>query len=142
QGAGEIVPVVVSGWLPRKACNAVAGAAADVFIGIGRRLAAAGQSIADHREVGRQDASDVEVVDGGEQFAPGEVPVAAKDDQDARLRQKRLVGALTQTIVLADRLRRDRHRYASLRWVIWGLWLFRHPIPLAIRHPANTQNLM
>ena len=51
----------------------------------------AGQAETDDGEVRRQHAVHVEVVDGGQQFAPGEIAVAAEDDEDARLRKESLL---------------------------------------------------
>src|SRR5262249_32279801 len=68
-----------------------------------------GQAEADDGEVRRQDAVHVEVVDGRQELAPGEVAGGAEDDQDAGLRDVPLARTGGQGQLLGAGLRRDRH---------------------------------
>ena len=63
---------------------------ADVLVGVAADRALGRQAEADHGEVRRQHAVDVEVVDGRQQLAPGQIACGAEDHQLARLRQERL----------------------------------------------------
>ena len=70
--------------------DAFAGPVAQPLVGVARDLAVGRQAEADHGEVRRQRAVHVEVVHRRQQLAPGQVAVAAEDDQDARLGQQGL----------------------------------------------------
>ena len=87
EGAGEVGPMAFVEVLAREATDAVAGAVADPFVGIALDFAFGGQAETDDGEMRRQDAIHIEVVDGRQQFTPGEIARRAEDNQLARLRQ-------------------------------------------------------
>ena len=103
QGPGEVVPVVLFQRLPGEPLDAGPGSVADPLI----RLPLGAEAEADDGEVRGQDAVDVEVVDGGEELAPGEVPGGAEDHQHAGLGEERLGRARRQRVQAFNRNRHD-----------------------------------
>ena len=71
-------------------------------------LFGAGQAEADDGEVRRQHAVLVQVIDSRQQLAPGQVAVAAEDDEQVRLRQQR-----DWDCAMMESLRNPTHRVAE-----------------------------
>src|SRR5262249_43723100 len=84
-GASHVFPMGVLNVLAGEVLDAVASASAEPIIGIALRA----DSKADDREIARQLAISVEVVNGRQQLTPGQVAGGAEDDQDTRRRQQR-----------------------------------------------------
>ncbi len=112
KGTSEVGPVIVVERLAREASDAVLGAVANVLVGIAADVALGGQTEADHGEMRRQHAVDVEVVHGWQQLAPGQIAAGAEDDQLARLGQERLAHVRFEGM---DVVAVVEHAFASLR---------------------------
>ncbi len=119
EGAGEVGPVALVEVLAREAVDAVAGAVADPLVGVALDFALGGQAEADDGEVRRQHAVHVEVVDGRQQLAPGQIAGRAEDDELARLRQHGARRRLRQLAGRGAGVEFDGHRISSAWILIW-----------------------
>ncbi len=114
EGAGVVGPVALVEVLAREAVDAVAGAVADPLVGVALDLALGRQAEADDGEVRRQHAVHVEVVDGRQQLAPGQIAGRPEDDELARLRQHGPRRGLRQLAGGGAGFEFDGHRVSSM----------------------------